>query len=115
MLLEHPVAPAVTVVKRVADEIASAIQQAEIDAPGVDSDAVRFACVVTDRGGNSLLDFGKEAQRVPVDAVPQADGSVWKPVNVLESEAVAVESSQDGPPTLSAQIENETVPGSCHT
>ena len=103
----------VAVVARVAQQRAVAAEQGEIDAPGVDADAVdapHLAAAM--RRPCSISLYRRSTSQCSVSSV--RDGAVGEAVHHLQREPLAVEPAEDAAAALGAEVEGEDVLGRGH-
>ena len=113
-LFEHAVGAVVAVVDRVAEQRAAAVEQGEVDAPGVQPDAGDLAAVLAAGFGNAGFDVAPQAQHVPVQAVGQAHGAVGEAVHVGQCQPLAIKLAENCAAALRAEVESESVERLCH-
>ena len=80
--IDHALCAKIAVVNGIFHEAPELVQQAEVDAPGVDADAVEAAfqfCL-----DDTLLDLIKQPQRIPVCCAAHVDGIVGKPMDFFQ-------------------------------
>ena len=103
----------IAVVAGIAEQRAAAAQQREIDAPGIDAEAVD-AAVLRRALAQGRQHFAVEPQHVPVQRIEGADGAVGEAVDDFELEALAVEAAEDAAAALGAEVEGEEFLGGGH-
>ena len=103
----------VAVVTRISQKLPAAPEQREVDAPGVDAEAVNSAGL---RGGlaKSIEHVFVEAKHVPMECVEDSDRAVGETVNGLQLEPAAVEQPENGSPALCTKIKGEQFSGCRH-
>ncbi len=85
--VQHAIGAAVTVVDRVRQQFAVAVQKSEVHAPRIDADRRRAVF----GGLDALGDLVPEAQHVPIDRAVDGGGQVGEAVHFGLVEALAVE------------------------
>ena len=112
--LGHAVGSCVPVVDGVSEQRVTPADEPEIDAPGIDADAVE----VSPGSRRGLLDGGlhllEESGDVPVECIHHPDRAVGKSVDLVEREGLAVEPTEYPPAALGAEVEGEVVAGVSH-
>ena len=106
--VEHAVGPRVAIMHRVAQQGIAPSDQAEIDAPGIDADAVELAA-----GRSRLpqrdLELLEEPGQVPVERIEHPDRAVGEAMDLLQLEPLAVEAAQEPPAALGAQVQRQVI------
>ena len=90
---------------RIIEQQAVAAQQCEIDAPGIDADAVEDEFALAGGDGDAVLNLVPQPQDVPVERALHADRRIGKAVELLHGQSVAGEAAQQRAPTLGAEID----------
>ena len=101
-LLHHAVGAVVAVVDRVFEHTAVLVEQSEIDAPGVDADAVEAA--VVPGLDDALLDLVEQAQSVPIEGAAHEHGVVCEAMDLFEIDPVSVIGRDHGASAGGAEI-----------
>jgi hypothetical protein len=88
------------VADRVAGQVAGAVQQAEVQPPGVDADRV-------DRAGlrEPVADLGPEVAEVPAQPAAGLAGAVGEPVDLGQFDPRAVEAADEHPAALRTEVD----------
>ena len=87
---------------RIPQQIPFLIQKSEIHSPGIHTDAVYLPICF---GFNQpLLDFMKQAEKIPIHGIPQDDGIVGKTVQLLHGYLFPVKASQHDSSAGSPQV-----------
>ena len=97
-------AAAVAVMERAREQRPRAVEEAEVAAPRVDTDAPNRASRSADLA-ERRAELGVEPERIPVEAVGQPDGPVLEPPRLLDLDAAAVEAPDDRTTALGTEIE----------
>jgi hypothetical protein len=104
-------------VERVEEDVAVVADEAEVDAPGVDADAVdlrpsgtlRVGLGVAGRLAQPRLQLLPLPQQVPVQVAAHPAGGVGEAVLLLEPELPVLQRPEQRPPALGAEVEGEEV------
>ena len=104
--LDHPRHAPVAVVERQPEEGAVAVEQPEVDAPGIDADALDSG---SPAGGDRqrVEDLAEEARRVPVETVREGNRLVGEAMDLVEGDPLAVEAGEEGAARLGAEVDRE--------
>ena len=100
----HAIGTAVTVMHRITNQMTLFIQQAKIDAPGVDADACRIERLAF---FDADLDVAPQPQKIPVQCAVDGDGGVGESVEFFLGEGTAVKLHRHHPPGFGPQIYSE--------
>src|ERR1019366_891747 len=103
-LVHDAVGARVAVVARGIDEQAVGAEQSEIDAPGVDADAVEGEFALAGGDSDAMLDLVPEAQDVPVERAGHADRGIGEAVEFLHGKLAAGEAAEQSASALGAEI-----------
>jgi len=108
--LHRPVGPVVAVAHRVLDEASPGVEQAVVDAPGVDPGR-RQRLAPTFRGppgvGETLLEAVEDAAERPAEAPGVEDRRVVEAVDLLQDEPVLLHAAEHRPPAARPQVERQ--------
>src|SRR5206468_3715134 len=112
--LQHPIIPMIAIVTWIAEQDIPAPQQAKIHAPGIYADARKILTMGYDRPAQSLLEFGKQPEDIPIERVQYLHRLIGKAVDILQPYFLAVEKADNASPTLRPQIKRQKLRFPCH-
>ena len=108
-LLHHAVGARVAIMARRIEQQAVGAQQAVIDSPGIDADAVERQLALARCHRDAVLDLVPETQCVPVKRALHAHGSIGEAVQFFYGQLAGGEAAQQRAPAFGAQIDGEVV------
>jgi hypothetical protein len=82
-------------------------QQGKIDPPGIDADSIQGDFSVPAANSQRVANFVIKPERVPIKPSRELHRSIVKTVQLFELQFSRVESAQDGPPALGAQVDRK--------
>ena len=99
---EDAVGAAVAVVHRVGEQPAVFVEQAEIDAPGVEGDAVEISRLL-----DPYPNLAHQLAEIPTEMAVPFGGVVLKAVQLLPGERAVIVNAADGAAARAAKVERE--------
>lgn len=90
-----------------AEQLAVAVEQAEVDAPGVDADARHFIAELAGGESQAGEDVVPQFERPPVEAAVDVNRAVGKAVDFCQFERLAVEEAGEDTAAGGAEVDGE--------
>ena len=107
--LRDAVGARVAVVRGIVEQATAAVEEGEVNAPGVDGDAGGRFGEARAELDEAVLNLRPDAQRVPVEAAVQADAGVGKTMQLVEREAASVPVAHHQAAAGCAEIDGDEV------
>ena len=107
-LLGHVRGPLVAVTHRILEQPALVIDQAVVDAPGIDADRIEHAARPARRGGGAsgaVPQAGKQRGGIPPEMPVEAARSVGKAVHLLQRQRLSIQGADEDAAAAGAQID----------
>ena len=107
--LRDAVGARVAVVRGIVEQAATAVEEGEVYAPGIDGDSGGRVCEARTVLCEAVLNLRPDAQRVPVDAAVEVDAAIGKAVELVEGEPAAIPVAHHQAAAGCAQIDCDEV------
>ena len=105
--LELPLRAGVAVGDRRRQEFALAIEEPEVDAPGVDADADDVVAKLAMSLSQAVENVRPQVKRSPIEAAVDAHRGMAEPVDFAQLEGLAIQQSGENPTAGGPQIDGE--------
>ena len=111
----HTIRAGVAIMMGIAEQPVALIEQAVVDAPSIHADSGGKLVVKSIPLPEAVLDFGPDAQHIPIEISAYAHAGIGETVRLVEREAISIPAAIHHPAARCAQVHGHEAHTRTHT